>query len=179
MEAMARLESRLTRWMRAIAFVGLAALMIEALVTCADVLLRWLANKPIQGLNEILEVVTAIVIATCFPIVVADRHNIAIRLLGQMVWKSGARWLEVLGGLVLLIFLVVVGWQLAVFTGEVIQDGERSIVLLIPTAPFWVAATAIYCLCIPAQVLLLTLDLLRAVRGGPIDGVVADRAEWV
>ncbi len=175
MEALARLESRLTSWMRAVAFVGLVALMIEALVTCADVLLRWLANKPIQGLSEILEVVTAIVIATCFPIVVAERHNIAIRLLGQFVWTRGARWLEVLGGVVLLTFLVVVGWQLAVFTGEVIEDGERSIVLLIPTAPFWVTATAIYWLCIPTQFLLLTIDLVHAVRGERIIRPVAER----
>ena len=41
---------------RAVAFAGVVAMLLVAFVTIADVLLRWLFNAPINGLNEIVGV---------------------------------------------------------------------------------------------------------------------------
>ena len=89
-----RLEQRIGRWTRAIAVAGFLGLLVVALATTAYVLLRWIANAPIKGLNDINGLVVAIVIASCLPLVIAERQNISIRFLGNALGVAPSRWLE-------------------------------------------------------------------------------------
>ena len=52
---------------RRIACGGVFVMLLVAMVTIADVLLRTLANAPIVAMNEITEVFFAVAIAACFP----------------------------------------------------------------------------------------------------------------
>lgn len=164
-DPLARWEARAARWMRAVALIGLTALMIEAAIVSTDGLLRSFASAPIPGLEEIIQIATAIIIASCFPVVVAQRSNITIRFLGHLIGPRGNAWLEALGGTVLLVFLSVIAWQLAVFTQGLIEDKETSLVLLIPKAPSWIVATTIFALSLPALALIIAIDVVRAVTG--------------
>ena len=68
---MENLITNLDRWgialTRRIAFGGVLAMLIIAMVTIADVMLRTIANAPIVAMNEITEVFLAVAIAACFP----------------------------------------------------------------------------------------------------------------
>ena len=62
MDFVFRLESRIIRSTRAIAIVGFVGLLVVALLTMLDVSLRWGANAPLKGLNDISGLAVAIVI---------------------------------------------------------------------------------------------------------------------
>jgi TRAP-type C4-dicarboxylate transport system permease small subunit len=164
--AIARLEGRIRGWSRAIAILGLGGLLIVSVTTMLDVLLRWIANAPIRGLNDINGLAVAVVIATCLPLVVAQRQNIAIRFLGAAVGARGGRWLDAFGSAALLGFVAAVGWQLALHTADLAESGRTTWDLRLPVTPAWVVATAVVLLCIPIQAIAFVADLARAVSGG-------------
>src|SRR5262245_26893982 len=70
------LESRIIRATRALAIVGFVMLLVLLLTKMVDVALRWLANAPLKGLSDFEALAVAIVIASCLPLVVAQRQNI-------------------------------------------------------------------------------------------------------
>src|SRR6185436_14813225 len=125
----------------------------------------WLANTPIKGLNDINSLAAPVVIATCFPLVIASRQNIVIRFLGDAAGRAPTRWLEAFGSAVLLAFIALVGWQLALYTLELYRSDRTTWQLLIPVTPSWAAATAIVLLCIPAQAAALAADVACALAG--------------
>ena len=69
----ARVEQGALAFARAVAFIGVLALLVVAGSTLCDVLLRWLFNQPIRGLNDINSLAVPVVIAACFPLVIATR----------------------------------------------------------------------------------------------------------
>jgi len=161
------LESRAVRWTRLVALVGALGLLFQSLATLLDVSLRWGFNAPIKGLNDIVGLAVAIVLAACFPIVVAQRQNITIRFLSHAVGPRIARWLDAAGSLAMLAFVSVIGWQLAVYTGELAVSGRTTWLLRIPVTPYWAVATAVALLCIPVQAIAFAADVARAICGGP------------
>jgi TRAP-type C4-dicarboxylate transport system permease small subunit len=165
-----RLEERIGRWTRAIAVAGFVLLLLVALGTTVDVLLRWIANAPIKGLNDINGLVVAIVIASCLPLVIAERQNIAIRFLGDALGAAPSRWLGAFGSAALLLFVALVGWQLVLHTAGMAESGRTTWHLRIPVTPWWSVATAIVLLCIPAQAIAFAADIARAIEGKNRDG---------
>lgn len=166
MNRILRLERNVVPMTRIIALIGLTGLLVQAGLTMGDVLLRWLANAPIHGLEDVSELATAIVIASCFPIVVARRQNISINFLGAALGPKVERWLEAIASLSLLLFLILVGWQLAVFTGELAESGRTTWMLQLSVTPYWIVATVVYMACVPVQAIVALTDIARAIQGG-------------
>lgn len=160
--SLVRLEVRLARGSRAVALLGVVALLVVAVGTLLDVALRWGLNAPIKGLNDINGLAVPIVIAACFPLVIAMRHNISIRFLGDAMGPAASRWLDAFGSLVLLAFVALVGWQLALHTAEMARSGRTTWQLLVPVTPWWTIASAVVLLCVPIQAVATAIDLLRA-----------------
>jgi TRAP-type C4-dicarboxylate transport system permease small subunit len=167
MQRLLLLERRVIALTRALALGGFVGLMVMSLSTTLDVLLRWLANTPIKGLPDILSLAVAIVIATSFPIVVAQRQNITIRFLGDWIGRRTALWFDVFGSAALLVFIALLGWQLAVYAGELLESGRVSWQLRINVGPYWAVAAGIVALCVPIQAVALIVDIGRAITGSP------------
>ena len=167
MNAIDRLERRIRGWTRAIAIVGLLGLLVISISTMVDVLLRWIANAPIKGLNDINVLAVVIVIAACLPLVVAERQNITIKFLGSAVGPRASLWLDAFGSLALLVYVAAVGWQLAVYTQELAQAGRTTWLLLLPVTPSWILATVLVLLCVPIQAVVFAVDVVRAATGTP------------
>ena len=68
---------------RALSVVGLTALMSLAVMTIADGLMRWIANRPIEGVRDLGGLAIALAIACCLPVVMIEKGNITIRLAGN------------------------------------------------------------------------------------------------
>ena len=167
-EILYRLERRIARWSSAVAFVGAAALLVVAVGTLLDVSLRWGFNSPIRGLNDVFGLAVPIVIAACFPLVIANRQNISIRFLGDAAGPAVGRWLEAFGSLALLAFVALIGWQLALHTAEMARSGRTTWQLLIPVTPWWTIASAVVLLCVPIQAVATAADIVRvATRRSP------------
>ena len=124
------LQAALERWLDrlalALALGGAVCLLGVALLTMADVLLRWGFNAPIRGVNDVSALLTAVVVAACFPILMMRRGNVTIRMLGQALGSRTARLFDLFGALVSALFFALMTWQYTRFSAEMASANESS-----------------------------------------------------
>ena len=142
---MENLITNLDRWgialTRRIAFGGVLAMLIIAMVTIADVMLRTIANAPIVAMNEITEVFFAVAIAACFPAGLTQRIHVTVDLLATRYGPRLTAWLKVVGALLLLWLFALITWRLGDIAANLTETSETTIILQIPTWPFiWLVA---------------------------------------
>ena len=142
-----------TRVTRAIALIGLTGLLLLASATVLDVLLRWLFNNPIVGLNDTYSLFTALVLASCFPLCIYKHGNITIRFLGKIFGPRVKDLLDIFGSLLTLIIFSLMGWQLWLYTDQLAEDGATTWVLSWPVSPWWRIVTIIIILCVPVALM--------------------------
>ena len=146
-----KLESETIRWARLISLIGLVGLLILAVMTVGEVLLRWLFDFPILGVADGSSLVITVSIASCFPLVFAERRSITVRVLGVSLGHRANTVLEAFGSLVVMIVFCLITWQLWVYTNQVAVSNQTTWVMLWPVAPWYRIATVLIALCIPAQ----------------------------
>lgn len=148
---------------RGLSVVGLVALMGLAAMTLADGLMRWLANRPIEGVRDLGGLAIAVAISCCLPIVMMERGNIAIRLGGKLSPALG-RVLDAFAALVTLVVLAAVAWQVWIYADKIARARETTFVLQIPTAPFWFGVDLVLWSAVAVQLLVLINDSLKVFR---------------
>ncbi len=174
---LAMLDSRGTRAARWAACLGLIGLVGLALMTIADVLLRWLFNSPMDGVADIGRLMVAIIIASFFPIALAERHHITISFLGKLLGRRADAWLQAFSSLVTSVFFVFLGWQFIIYTEELHASGETTWLLGLAVAPWWGAATFFLLFCIPIQVLVVISQFQAATQRNLPDDDPSNNAE--
>jgi TRAP-type C4-dicarboxylate transport system permease small subunit len=145
---------------RALSVVGLVALMGLATMTLADGLLRWLANRPIEGVRDLGGLAIAVAIACCIPVGLVERGNIAIRL-GSMVHPLLGKLLNAIAALVVTVILALAAWQFWLYAAKLARAHETTFVLQIPIAPFWFGVDAILWLAVAVQLIVAARDWAR------------------
>ncbi|MBV9191817.1 MAG: TRAP transporter small permease subunit [Betaproteobacteria bacterium] len=142
---------------RALSVVGLIALMGLAAMTLADGLLRWLLNRPIEGVRDLGGLAIAVAIASCLPVVLSERGNIAIRL-GASVHPLLGRVLDALAALAVAAILAAVAWQIWIYAAKLGHARETTFVLQIPVAPFWYGVDVILWFAVVVQLVVAARD---------------------
>lgn len=160
-----QLNATTIRATRLLALVGLAALLVIAIATLVDVGARWLFSSPIAGVYDLSTLFIAVAMAACFPAALAERRSIRVEFLAGAMPVRLRLFFDVVAHAMTLAFFALLGWQLAVYTGELARDGETSFILQVPIAPWWVATTALFLLCVPVQVLVLATAIRNLARG--------------
>jgi TRAP-type C4-dicarboxylate transport system permease small subunit len=136
------IERGIQRLALALALTAAAGLLLVAIATMVDVLLRWLLKMPIPGLGEISALFTAVVVAACFPMLIARRGNVTITLVGAALGKPASRFLDAFGALVSALFFSAMTWQYLRFSAEMSSAGESTPILRWPVGPWWWMVTA-------------------------------------
>jgi TRAP-type C4-dicarboxylate transport system permease small subunit len=157
-----RPESRDNPVARFCALFGMLALVAFALMTIADVLMRWLFNSPINGVADTGPLIVAIVAAAFFPISLAGRHHVSIGFLGGLLGPRATVWLEAFASLVTWVFFILLAWQIVRYTVELRQLGQTTWVVQIPIAPWWVVVSFFIVVCIAVQVSVVIAAFFRA-----------------
>ena len=142
---------------RALSVVGLIALMGLATMTLADGLLRWLANRPIEGVRDLGGLAIAVAIASCLPVVLSERGNITIRL-GASLHPLLGRLLDALAALAVGAILAAVAWQIWIYAAKLGHARETTFVLQIPVAPFWYGVDVILWFAVLVQLVVAARD---------------------
>jgi TRAP-type C4-dicarboxylate transport system permease small subunit len=145
---------------RALSVVGLIALMGLASMTLIDGLMRWLANRPIEGVRDLGGLAIAVAIACCIPVGLVERGNIAIRL-GSMVHPLLGKLLDAIAALVVTVILALAAWQFWLYAAKLARAHETTFVLQIPIAPFWFGVDAILWLAVAVQLIVAARDWAR------------------
>ena len=157
---LAALERLTLNATRALSVVGLIALMGLASMTLADGLLRWLANRPIEGVRDIGGLAIAVAIACCIPVGLVERGNIAIRL-GGMVHPVLGKLLDAIAALAVAALLALAAWQFWIYAAKLARGHETTFVLQIPIAPFWFGVDVILWLAVAVQLIVALRDLVK------------------
>jgi TRAP-type C4-dicarboxylate transport system permease small subunit len=147
---------------RALSVAGLLLLMALAAMTLADGLLRWLANRPIEGVRDLGAVIVAVAVCCCIPVGLMERANISIRVARDLLGERASRVLDAFAALAALGVIGAMAWQFTVFAGKIARVGETTWILKIPTAPFWYVVAGILWLAVAVQLIVLILDIAKA-----------------
>src|SRR5882762_1010993 len=145
---------------RALSVVGLIAQKELASMTLIDGLLRWLANRPIEGVRDLGGLAIAVAIACCIPVGLVERGNIAIRLGGALHPVVG-KVLDAIAALVVCAVLAVAAWQFWIYAAKLARAHETTFVLQIPIAPFWFGVDVILWLAVLVQLIVAARDWAR------------------
>jgi TRAP-type transport system small permease protein len=157
-----RLERLALLATRALSLAGLIALMLLAAMTLADGTLRWLANRPIEGVRDVGAVIIAVAVCCCFPAGLMERAHITIRVAGTVFGPKLGRVLDALAAIVVWAVTIAMAWQFTVFAGKIARAHETTWVLKIPTAPFWYTVATILWMAALVQMIVVVLQVARA-----------------
>ncbi len=160
MTALDRLNHRATIATHRIALVGFTGLVLIALLTFYDGAARYLDLPRVSGFSDFGELLFPIIIASCFPALLIQQKNLTIRVLARVTGDGAARWADLAAAVAVLIFFTLLGLQFMQMTLDFHSAGRTTATIEIPTALFWMIATAILWLCVPIQ-LLVVLSRLR------------------
>lgn len=159
------LEMEIIRGARVISLIGLVGLLVLSVITVGEVLLRWLFKYPIPGVYDLSQLVVIIVIASCLPLVCAERNHITVRLLGTILGKRANELLEAFGALITMIIFGLMAWQLWIYASELAASNQTTWLILMPVSPWWKAATILIVLCFPIQMVTFYISLKSAFFG--------------
>ena len=138
-----RLENRLVQITRPIAFIGVVGMLIVACITVFDVLSRWLANRGVTGLTEVVAMVFAVAVAACIPSGVARRVNLRIDILRHWITGRLEAWMNVVGAGLLCLFFSLLMWRIFIYAASLADQGRTTTILLWPMAPFMYAVAVL------------------------------------
>lgn len=158
-------EKIVVRFSRLLSLIGFAGLLVFAVATVLDVLMRWIFNSPITGVRDASSAYTTAIIASCFAICIVDRSNITIRFLGNALGRTWGEIFESFGNLVTLLIFGLTSWQLWLYAGQVAADGETTWVLGWPLAPWWYIASVLIGICVPVQGFVFWQTITSALQG--------------
>ncbi len=138
-----------------LAAIGLVALILFAFATCADGLLRSMANQPITAVGDVGTYVVAAAVAACFPLAQLQRANITIEMFG-------GRAPRIFATLLVLIAIAAMTRQMFLYAADSAEGGDSTVMLSIPTAPFWYIVAIMFACATAVQLLVLIAELTRA-----------------
>ena len=137
-------------------------MLLIALGTIADVLLRWQLNLPIPGYSELVELGIAVAIAATFPAGAANRGNLTIDILAERMSPQLRLRLGCFGALLLLLFYALLAWQLAVLAADSQSRNDTTVYLDLQRAPALWAVAALLAIAAAAQLQVFLADLRAA-----------------
>ena len=136
-----------------LALAAVIGLLLLAVGTALDVLLRYVFASPIRGFVDIASLAGAVFLAACFPHVLVARSNIAVDLLGRSLGRGAKTALDRFGAVVTAAFFVLMAWQYVRFALEMHETQQLIPVLRWPVWPWWAAVALFVVLAAAAGVL--------------------------
>lgn len=128
---------------RALAIIGLGALLCFAAMTMVDGILRFFFAHPIDAVRDAGGLVAAFAVACCIPVAIIERSNITIRFLSSLIGPRAGQIADAAAALLVEIILILMTWQFVQFAREAYTTGAATWMLRIPTAPVWAAVALI------------------------------------
>ena len=137
------------------------ALILIMLLTCADVVMR-LFGRPIPGTYELVGYFGSVIISFGIAQTAIERSHIAVNLLVDRLPQRVQNLIGGVGNIAAAFLFGVLAWQSQVYARDLLETGDVSLTLAIPTWPFVLGvATGSGLLS-----LVLLLDALKQLKSG-------------
>jgi len=115
--------------------VSAAAVVFIMLLTCADVAMR-LFGSPIPGTYEMVGYFGAVIIAFAMAYTSVERGHIAVTMLVDRLPRRSRHVVEALGAVAGAALFGLLAWQSLIYAADLIESGDVSLTLGVPTWPF-------------------------------------------
>ena len=155
-------ETKLVKWL-AFSLNGLAAVTLFTLmlITCVDVVGRYVFNHPLTGSTELTEIAVGIVVFAVFPIVSWRREHIVVDIMDNFFSTRMDFIRSVLINVVSAIALVFLGQRVMVLGNRSLGYEEVTEYLAIPSGWMMIFIALI---CWLTAFMLLTVGIYRAYK---------------
>ena len=148
---MNRLEKIVTGTANGLAVAGLTILLVLAVCTLFDGLLRALANYPLDFVREIGDLIAAICAACTLPIVLLHKNNITLRVFEKFLPKAGAQLFDGFADILMAIVMIAMAWQFYLFSHKTAMANDVTWMMNVPKAPFWYVVDVILWIAVLVQ----------------------------
>ena len=149
--------SLLRRTVSALGIVAGAAVVAMIVVTCVDVVGRWLFSRPIKGAYDIVELLGAIVIAGGLPYTTGCKGHVAIEFFWQRLSRRGRILVDTVARLITVSMFAFLTWRFIHYGVELRASGQGTPTLGWPV--FWLAWWL--ALCTGVMVLVILYHLMH------------------
>ncbi len=136
------IERAALAWTRRLAVLGGAILLLVALATVADALLRKFLSRPIEGAFEATELLLAAVIFLALPYTGLTDGHVSVDLLTSRLGRRGQSLMVAANALVSALVLGLVAYEMGLLAAEYARTGRTTLVARIPVPPFILPVTA-------------------------------------
>ncbi len=138
---------KIERWVhsstKGIAYLSGASVMVMMLLTCADVVLRFL-GKPIPGTYELIGFLGAFTIAFAMAYTSVERSHIAVEILVERLPQKLQTFLQGIVSLISSVLFAIFTRQCQIYALDMKESGEVSLTLGMPVYPV-IAGIAVGC----------------------------------
>ncbi len=142
MSARQRLVS-LADWMqRRQLWIAAAALVVLMTVTCVDVFMRYLFNRPIRASLDTVEVMLLVFVFNGMAAAFFDRRHIVIDLLDGVFGVRATGVLIRVADVLSVLCLLLLAWAMLLPARQAFQYGDSKMELPIPIYGLWIVALA-------------------------------------
>ncbi|MEZ5826646.1 MAG: TRAP transporter small permease [Geminicoccaceae bacterium] len=121
-----------TRLLRAISATTLFGLM---LLTCVDVIGRYLFNHPIQGATEVTMMGMGLIVFSAMPVFTFHGGHVAVDLFDPLFRGTAQRVRDLVIGIVSAFVLAVIAWRVGILADRAFSYGDMTPYLRIPRWP--------------------------------------------
>ncbi len=135
--------------------VGGLLLLVATVVTGADVLSRWLLNKPVYFAIEFSALAIGAGVMLAFPSRFMERDNVSAHLLATVLSKRMNRALQFFGAAVSALMMTYVAYIIILQANDKLGLSERTPDMALPTGPLWVLAAVVMVLAAIGSVIAL------------------------
>lgn len=133
-----RVSALLSLMSRAASYSSALFLAAMMLITIADVTLRAVANLPITGTYDLVQLFLVGTIFLSIPDVFLRDENIVIDFIDHVVARALINILKLIANLAAFVFLVVLSWRMVVPASDSVRFHEVSPDLSVPMIVHWV-----------------------------------------
>ena len=167
-----RLANALDRLCRILTLLGAVALALMMLATTLDVVLRAVANRPIRGVVDLVELMVLLVVFLGLPEAFRRDEQITVDLFDRIVSPRALWLLRAFGCLASACFMYLLTANFVQPVIDAYRFGDGKTDLAVPLYPF--LGIALFCLAVS---LLTTVALLFRGFAGPPDLAGRDPAQ--
>lgn len=161
-----------------LALAGLGVLLMFAIATLCDGLLRHLINQPIELVRDSGGLVVAVTVVACFPLAMLSRSNITIKFIDLALPNVVSRALNAAASILVLLTFVAVAVEFFWLARDFARSNDTTVMLGVPKAPFWYAADVMFWATVATQALIAITDVVRCFTaegsGPPVELIAAD-----
>ena len=129
-------QAALGRWLdRVLGIPAAIVLFMMMVLTCVDVVGRYVFGSPVKGVYEITELSLATLVLVGFPLVTYRREHITTALFDNVLSGRARQFKEITVSLASAFACAILAWRMWIQADQIRQLGQHSQTLNIPIAP--------------------------------------------